>query len=84
MRNESKIAKDWWDYTTLDEEILDDAAKLSEKEIVQLSRPGFKIKFYETLESLYMAEAIEYISCWTRSTESKPAGICGSLNPHRC
>ncbi len=69
------------DYTTLDEEILNDAAKLSEKDIVQLSRPGFKIKFYETLESLYVAEALEYISCWSQSTESKPTGICGPIGP---
>jgi glucosamine-6-phosphate deaminase len=81
MRNESKIAKSWWDYTTLDEEILNDVAKLSEKDILQLSRPGFKIKFYETLESLYLAEALEYISCWTQSTESKPTGICGPIGP---
>ena len=25
----SKVAPDWWDYTTLDAEILDDAAKLT-------------------------------------------------------
>ena len=54
MRNKSKIAENWWDYTTLDEEILNDAAKLSEKDIGQLSRPGFSIKFYDTLESFYL------------------------------
>jgi len=28
MRNISKIAPEWWDYTTLDEQILADAAGL--------------------------------------------------------
>ena len=28
MRNLSKISPDWWDYTTLDRDILDAAAKL--------------------------------------------------------
>ena len=27
MRNQSKVAPGWWDYTTLDREILDDAAR---------------------------------------------------------
>lgn len=81
MRNVSKIAAGWWDYTTLDEEILNDAAKLSEKDISQLSRPGFKVKFYETLESFYLAEALEYIYCWKQATESNPAGICGPIGP---
>ena len=30
MRSYSKISADWWDYTTLDRDILDAAAKLTE------------------------------------------------------
>jgi len=81
MRNSSKIAADWWDYTTLDEEILNAAAKLSEKDISQLSRPGFTVKFYDTLESFYLAEALEYIYCWKQATKSNPTGICGPIGP---
>lgn len=81
MRNVSKIAADWWDYTTLDKEILSDAAKLSEKDISQLSRPGFTVRFYDTLESFYLAEALEYIYCWKQATESKSTGICGPIGP---
>ncbi len=81
MRNISKIAPDWWDYTTLDEEILNDAARLTEKDIKQLARPGFAINFYETIESFYLAEALEYISCWKKATADKPAGICGPIGP---
>jgi glucosamine-6-phosphate deaminase len=81
MRNLSKIAVDWWDYTTLDEEILNDAAKLTEKDIAQLARPGFTVKFYDTIESFYLAEALEYIHCWKQSNDNKPAGICGPVGP---
>jgi glucosamine-6-phosphate deaminase len=42
----SKVAPDWWDYTTLDPKILEDAARLKEKDLLQLSRPGFKVHFY--------------------------------------
>ena len=81
MRNTSKIAEDWWDYTTLDKEILDDAARLTEKDIEQLSRPGFKVVFYDTIESFYLAEALEYINCFKKATSSNPTGICGPVGP---
>ncbi|MBA7624148.1 hypothetical protein ES703_31554 [subsurface metagenome] len=81
MRNISKVAPDWWDYTTLDKEILSDAARLTVKDLSQLSRPGFTIKFYDTLESFYLAEALEYIRCWQRATEDNPTGICGPIGP---
>ncbi len=77
----SKISADWWDYTTLDEGLLRDAAKLTEKDILQLARPGFKIAFYETLEEFYAAEAMEYITAWRQSTANNPAGICGPIGP---
>ncbi len=81
MRNFSKIAVDWWDYTTLDEEILQDAAKLSAEDLLRLARPGFGVKFYDTLESFYLAEALEYVAAWQQATDSKPAGICGPIGP---
>ena len=81
MRKISKIAKDWWDYTTLDEAILHDAAGLTADDVVQLSRPGFTIKVYDTLEAFYVAEALEYVSAWQQATESAPAGICGPIGP---
>ena len=81
MRPLSKIAPDWWDYTTLDPQILKDAAKLTERDIAQLNRPGFTVKFYDTTESFYMAEALDYISAWRKATASKPAGICGPIGP---
>ncbi|MCW8132009.1 MAG: glucosamine-6-phosphate isomerase [Planctomycetota bacterium] len=77
----SKVAPGWWDYTTLDEKILNDAAKLTEKDLLQLSRPGFKVVFYETIEDFYLAEALEYIEAWKQSTDDNPAGICGPIGP---
>jgi glucosamine-6-phosphate deaminase len=81
MRPISKIAPGWWDYTTLDRGILDDAARLSADALLDLSRPGFTVKFYETLEELYLAEALEYVSAWRQSSEAQPAGICGPIGP---
>jgi glucosamine-6-phosphate deaminase len=77
----SKVAPDWWDYTTLDAELLEDAAKLTEKTLFKLSRPGFQIHYYETLEDFYLAEALEYIEAWKQATPGKPAGICGPIGP---
>jgi glucosamine-6-phosphate deaminase len=81
MRSLSKVAPDWWDYTTLDREILDDAARLAAEDLLQLSRPGFTVKFYDTLEDFYLAEALEYITAWRQATESEPTGICGPIGP---
>ena len=71
----SKVAPDWWDYTTLDEELLNDAARLSVKDLARLSRPGFKVVMYDTLEDFYLAEALEYLAAWKESTDDRPAGI---------
>jgi len=81
MRPLSKISRDWWDYTTLDRKILDDAAKLSADDLLKLSRRGFTVKFYDTLEDFYLAEALEYITAWRQATPDKPAGICGPIGP---
>jgi len=80
-RKKSMLAEGWWDYTTLDEKILQDAAKLTQKDMLELSRPGFKVIFHETLESFYLAEALEYIEAWRQATPSRPAGICGPIGP---
>ncbi|HET6452948.1 MAG TPA: glucosamine-6-phosphate isomerase [Armatimonadota bacterium] len=77
----SKIAPDWWDYTTLGKEILDEAAKLTPESMVALSRPGFKVMIYETLEEFYNAEALEYITAWRQSSPDNPVGICGPIGP---
>ena len=81
MRPLSKVAPDWWDYTTLDREILNDAAHLTAEDLLQFARPGFTVKFYDTLEDFYLAEALEYINAWRQATEDSPAGLCGPAGP---
>lgn len=80
-RKLSHIAPDWWDYTTLEHDIINDAARLTDKDLEQLSRPGFKVVMYETLEDFYLAEALEYIGAWRQATADNPAGICGPIGP---
>ncbi|MDI9444954.1 MAG: glucosamine-6-phosphate isomerase [Planctomycetota bacterium] len=77
----SKVAPDWWDYTTLDPEIYADVPKLNARSLEKLSRPGFKVVMYDTLEDFYLAEALEYINAWRQSTDDNPAGICGPIGP---
>jgi glucosamine-6-phosphate deaminase len=81
MRRLSSIAPDWWDYTTLDPEIIRDAAALTPEQMLGLSRPGFRVVFYDTLEDFYLAEALEYIAAWKQSTPDNPVGICGPIGP---
>lgn len=80
-RKLSTIAPDWWDYTTLDDEIIRDAAALTPKDLEQLSRPGFQVVMYDTLEDFYLAEALEYIDAWKQATPDNPVGICGPIGP---
>ncbi|QGJ68396.1 Glucosamine/galactosamine-6-phosphate isomerase [Planctomycetales bacterium 10988] len=80
-RAESKVASGWWDYTTLDEELMKDAAQLTPEDVWNLSRPGFQVHVYDTLEDFYLAEALEYIEAWKQSTPDNPVGICGPIGP---
>ena len=80
-RKVSMLAPNWWDYMTLDDEIINDAAKLTPKDILSLSREGFTVKFYDTIEEFYLAEALEYIKAWKQATSDNPVGICGPVGP---
>ncbi|RIK84631.1 MAG: glucosamine-6-phosphate isomerase [Planctomycetota bacterium] len=77
----SKAAPDWWDYTTLDPHLLADAARLTADDLLGLSRDGFEVRFFDTLEEFYCAEALEYVQAWQRATPDDPAGICGPIGP---
>ena len=81
MRPLSKVAPDWWDYTTLDRSILDAAARLTLKDLKKLERPGFTINIYDTVQEFYCAEALEYINAWKQATSANPAGVCGPIGP---
>ena len=80
-RKLSSIAADWWDYTTLEDDIIRDAAALTVEKMAKLSRPGFKVVMYDTLEEFYLTEALEYIAAWKQSTADNPVGICGPIGP---
>ncbi|WP_419646258.1 glucosamine-6-phosphate isomerase [Victivallis vadensis] len=77
----SKVAPDWWDYTCLDREILDEAAKITLDNLKDFERPGFLINIYDTLQEFYCAEALEYIAAWKLATADNPCGICGPVGP---
>jgi glucosamine-6-phosphate deaminase len=81
MRKHSCVAPEWWDYTTLDVDIVNDAARLTPQDLQRLSRPGFRVVMYDTIEEFYLAEALEYIEAWKQSTPDNPAGICGPIGP---
>jgi len=80
-RKLSAISPDWWDYTTLDQEIIRDAAALTLEKMQKLSRPGFKVVMYDTQEDFYLAEALEYVAAWKQSTSDNPVGLCGPIGP---
>jgi glucosamine-6-phosphate deaminase len=77
----SKVAPGWWDYTTLNEDLLADAARLTAVDLLQLTRSGFVVRIFDTLEEFYCAEALEYVQAWQQSTPENPAGICGPIGP---
>lgn len=77
----SSISADWWDYTCLPEDLIEEVARLNSRDLERLSRPGFRVVFYDTLEEFYLAEALEYIDAWRQSTNDNPVGICGPIGP---
>ncbi len=77
----SSISADWWDYTCLPTDLVDEVARLKPRDIEKLSRPGFRVVMYDTLEDFYLAEALEYITAWKQSTADNPVGICGPIGP---
>jgi glucosamine-6-phosphate deaminase len=80
-RQPSRVAPEWWDYTTLPSELIREAAALSMRDMERLSRPGFRVVFYDTLEDFYLAEALEYIEAWRQAKADDPVGICGPIGP---
>lgn len=83
MRPTSKVAPEWWDYTTLDAEILNDASRLTPEDLLGLSRQGFTVKFYDTVEDFYLVEALEYITAWRQAT-ARLASAVRLARPSSC
>jgi glucosamine-6-phosphate deaminase len=81
LYKKGKISPQWWDYTSLEDELLDEINTLSFEGVLGLSRNGFKVKIYENLHELYTAQALEYLTSWKKSTSTNPTGICGPIGP---
>ncbi|MBN2450090.1 MAG: glucosamine-6-phosphate isomerase [Lentisphaeria bacterium] len=81
MRKRSVVAPEWWDYTTLEDDLVRDVAALTVEDMARLGRPGFRVVMYDTIEEFYLAEALEYIEAWRRSTPDNPCGVCGPIGP---
>ena len=77
----SRIAPEWWDYTTLPTDLLEEVGRLTLEDMSKLSRDGFRVVMYDTLEDFYLAEALEYIEAWRQATPDQPVGICGPIGP---
>jgi glucosamine-6-phosphate deaminase len=77
----SSISPDWWDYTCLPSDLIGEVARLAPRDLERLSRPGFRVVMYDSLEDFYLAEALEYIAAWRESTDDNPVGICGPIGP---
>ncbi|MEP0841940.1 MAG: glucosamine-6-phosphate isomerase [Phycisphaerae bacterium] len=77
----SKLAPGWWDYTTLEPDLLDEVAHLTAADLVKLGRDGFRIVVYDTRDEFFLAEALEYIQAWRQATPDDPVGICGPIGP---
>ena len=60
------------------------ARRLTPEDMPKLSRRGFRVVFYDTLEDFYLAEALEYITAWQQSTPDNPVGICGPGRLNNC
>ena len=80
-RKLSTIAPDWWDFTTIDDSLIEEAARLTPADMAKLSRDGFRVVFYDSLEDFYLAEALEYVAAWRQATADNPVGICGPIGP---
>jgi glucosamine-6-phosphate deaminase len=80
-RRLSAISPDWWDYTTLDTDLIAAVARLTVRDLERLTRPGFRVVMYDSLEEFYLAEALEYLGAWRQSTDDNPVGICGPIGP---
>ena len=77
----SSISPDWWDYTCLPLELVEEAARLTPRDLERLARPGFRVTMHDTLADFYLAEALEYVNAWRQSTADNPVGICGPIGP---
>jgi glucosamine-6-phosphate deaminase len=74
----------WWDWTSFawdNQEMMAEVRALTLKDMVDLSRDGFSVRLFQTPHDFYVAEALEYVRAWKRSTADKPVMFCGPVGP---
>jgi glucosamine-6-phosphate deaminase len=74
----------WWDWTSFaaeNPEMMTDVRALTLGDLAALSRPGFEVRMYDTAQDFFVAEALEYVHAWMRSTPDKPVAVCGPVGP---
>lgn len=74
----------WWDWTSFameNPEMMDEVRVLTLEDMVGLSRDGFTVRLYHTPQDFYLAEALEYVRAWQRSTVDNPVMFCGPVGP---
>lgn len=79
----SLVNEHWWDFTCLDQDLLERAANLSGQEVLQLANDNLRINIYDDLDEMFLSQAMEYISTWKQASVDAPTGICGPVGPTR-
>ncbi len=82
VRN-SLVNPQWWDFTSLDQELINRASALSLQDLLALSSEYCDVRVYQNLDDMFLSQALEYITAWQQATADKPAGLCGPVGPVR-
>ena len=77
----SSIAPDWWDYTTLENDLINDAARLTQRDIQQLSRPRFQGGDVRHAGGFLPRRGAGIHRRVAAGTADNPVGICGPIGP---
>ena len=77
----SLVNAQWWDFTSLDQDLLDRCASLSLEDLQGLNREHCEVRIYNSLDDMFLSQALEYLTCWQQATADNPAGICGPVGP---
>ena len=77
MRPIIKINPGWWDYTTLDKDVLDQAAQLTAEDLLGLSRDGFEVRFYDTWRTFFLPRRWSTSSPGSKPQRTGPPAFAG-------
>ena len=77
----SRIAPGWWDYTTLDRELLDDAARADGRRPAAAQPAGIHRAVLRHARGLLPGRSAGIHHAWRQATPTRPAGICGPIGP---